>query len=51
VHLHLSGPGAETALTAVTGCTQLKQADGTLKQVNGSSLVIQMASGRPVTGQ
>jgi uncharacterized protein DUF5666 len=49
VHVHLSGPRAETALTAVTGCTQLEQADGTLKQVNGSSLVIQTANGRPVT--
>src|SRR5580704_2170436 len=49
VHVHLSGPGTETALTAVTGCTQLEQADGTLKQVNGSSLVIKTASGRPVT--
>jgi hypothetical protein len=49
VHVHLSGPNAETALTAVTGCTQIQQADGTLKQVNGSSLVIQTASGRPVT--
>jgi hypothetical protein len=50
VHVHLSsGPSAGTALTAVTGCSQLEQADGTLKQVNGSSLVIQTASGRPVT--
>ena len=49
VHVHLSGTSTETALTAVTGCTQLEQADGTLKQVNGSSLVIQTASGQPVT--
>jgi hypothetical protein len=49
VHLHLSGPGTETALTAVTGCSQLQQADGTLEQVNGSSLVIKAASGQPVT--
>ena len=49
VHVHLSGPGTETVLTAVTGCTQLEQADGTLEQVNGSSLVIQTASGQPVT--
>ena len=47
--MHLSGPGTETALTAVTGCTQLEQADGTLEQVNGSSLVIKTASGQPVT--
>ena len=49
VHVHLSGPGTEAALTAVTGCTQLDQADGTLEQVNGSGLVIKTASGRPVT--
>jgi hypothetical protein len=29
VHVHLSGPSTEAALTAVTGCTQLEQADGT----------------------
>ena len=49
VHVHLSGPGTETTLTAVTGCSQLEQADGTLEQVNGSSLVIKTASGQPVT--
>ena len=49
VQVHLSGPGTETVLTAVTGCTQLEQADGTLEQVNGSSLVIKTASGQPVT--
>jgi Domain of unknown function (DUF5666) len=49
VHVHLSGPSTQTALTAVTGCTQLEQADGTLEQVNGSSLVIKTASGQPVT--
>ena len=49
VHVHLSGPGTGTALTAVTGCTQLDQADGTLAHVNGSSLVIKTASGQPVT--
>jgi Domain of unknown function (DUF5666) len=49
VHVRLSGPGTKTALTAVTGCTQLEQADGTLEQVNGSSLVIRTASGQPVT--
>jgi hypothetical protein len=49
VHVHLSGPGTGTALTAVTGCTQLQQADGRLEQVNGSSLVIKTASGQPVT--
>jgi hypothetical protein len=49
VHVHLSGPGTETALAAVTGCSQIEQADGTLEQVNGSSLVITTASGQPVT--
>ena len=49
VHVQLSGTGTETVLTAVTGCTQLEQADGTLEQVNGSSLVIKTASGQPVT--
>jgi hypothetical protein len=49
VHVHLSGPSTETALAAVTGCTQIEQADGTLEQVNGTSLVITTASGQPVT--
>ncbi len=50
VHVHLSGgPSAKTALTAVAGCSQLQQADGTVEQVNGSNLVIQTASGQPVT--
>jgi Domain of unknown function (DUF5666) len=48
-YVHISGPSTDTALTAVTGCTQLEQADGTLEQVNGSSLVIRTASGQPVT--
>ena len=49
VHVSLSGHSPQTVLTAVTGCTQLEQADGTLQQVNGSSLVIKTASGQPVT--
>jgi hypothetical protein len=49
VHVHLSGTRTETALTAVTGCTQLEQADGTLEQAHGSSLIIKTASGQPVT--
>lgn len=49
VHVHFGNNGAETVLTAVTGCSQLEQADGTLEQVNGSSLVIKAASGQPVT--
>jgi hypothetical protein len=48
VHVHL-GNSSETTLTAVTGCAQLEQADGTLERVNGSSLVIKTASGQPVT--
>jgi hypothetical protein len=50
VHVHLSGPGAETVLTAVTGCSQIEQAGGTLEQVNGSTLVVKTAAGgQPVT--
>jgi hypothetical protein len=37
------------ALTAVTGCAALRQADGTLEQVKGTSLVIKTASGQRVT--
>jgi hypothetical protein len=37
------------ALTTVSGCAALKQADGTLEQVNGSSLVIKTVSGQAVT--
>ena len=48
VHVHL-GNSSETTLTAVTGCAQLQRADGTLEQVNGSSVVIKTASGQPVT--
>ena len=48
VHVHL-GNSSETTLTAVTGCAQLGQADGTLERVNGSSVVIKTASGQPVT--
>ena len=48
VHVHL-GSSSETTLTAVTGCAQLEQADGTLERVNGSSVVIKTASGQPVT--
>ncbi len=49
VHVHLSGSHAEPTLTAVTGCTQLQLADGTLEQVNGSSLVVRTSGGRTVT--
>lgn len=52
VHVSLSpgsSPGSQTTLTVVYGCTQVRGAEGTLKQVNGSSLVIQTASGGPAT--
>jgi pimeloyl-ACP methyl ester carboxylesterase len=49
VHVDLPGHGARAALTAVTGCSRLEQADGTLEQVTGTSLVIKTASGQPVT--
>jgi hypothetical protein len=49
VHVHLGGPGTQTALDAVIGCDQIQQADGTLEQVNGGNLVIKTASGQPVT--
>lgn len=39
-------PGA--VLTAVSGCNGLRLGAGTLEQVNGSSLVLKMAGGRPV---
>jgi len=48
-YVHISRNGTEPALTAVTGCTQLEQADGTLARVTGHSLVINTASGQPVT--
>jgi hypothetical protein len=49
VHVHLSSPGSGTALTAVTGCSQIEQVDGTLDQVNGNSLLIKTVGGQPVT--
>jgi hypothetical protein len=48
-YLHISRNSTKTTLTAVTGCTQFEQADGTLERVNGTSLVIKTASGQPVT--
>ena len=41
--------GTGTSLTAVTGCSQIREAAGTLEQVSGTSLVIKTASGQPVT--
>jgi hypothetical protein len=50
VHIRVGGSGAsKTVLTAVTGCDMLKQADGTLEQVNGASLILKTPSGQPVT--
>ena len=44
-----AGTGAGTVLTAVSGCTGLELAHGTLERVNGGSLVLKTASGQPVT--
>ena len=51
VQVNLGGgaPGPGPVLTAVSGCTGLEVATGTLEQVNGTSLVIKTASGQPVT--
>jgi len=50
VHFGRAGTGASaTVLTAVSGCAALKQADGTLEQVNGTSLILKTPSGQPVT--
>jgi hypothetical protein len=49
VHVHLSGPGTDTVLTAVSGCAALESASGTLEQVNDGSLVVKTSSGQPVT--
>jgi hypothetical protein len=49
VHVRFGNNGPETVLTAVTGCSRIEQADGTLEQVNGSTLIIRTASGQPVT--
>jgi len=51
VHITFGTPGTGpgTVLTAVSGCAGLEQATGTLERVTGSSLVINTASGQPVT--
>jgi hypothetical protein len=50
VQVHFGGGGGtQTTLTAVTGCAQLEQANGTLERVNGNSVVIKAASGQLVT--
>jgi hypothetical protein len=45
--LTVQAPG--TVLTAVNGCAGLELASGTLEQVNGTSLIIGKAAGKPVT--
>jgi hypothetical protein len=45
----LTRHASSTVLTAVTGCTGVELANGTLEQVNGTSLVIRTASGKAVT--
>jgi hypothetical protein len=49
VHVHLSGAGAGTAVTSVSGCSRLRQAAGTVERAGGRSVVIRTASGRLVT--
>ena len=53
VHVSRNGShtqtSAATALTAVTGCSQLRQAGGTLVQASGGRLVIETAGGQLVT--
>ena len=48
-YVHISGDRTGAALTAVSGCTQLEQADGTLEQVHGGRLVVKTAGGQAVT--
>jgi hypothetical protein len=45
----LSRHASGTVLTAVGGCATLRQAEGTLERVTGTSLVVKTASGQPVT--
>ena len=45
----LSRHASGTVLTAVGGCATLRQAEGTLERVTGTSLAIKTASGQPVT--
>jgi hypothetical protein len=49
VHVHSNGSGSATTFTSVTGCTQLRQANGTFARLNGSSLIITTPTGQPVT--
>lgn len=49
VHVQLGGHSSEPVLTSVSGCNEFEQADGTLEEVNGTSLVVQTAAGQPLT--
>lgn len=50
VHVHFSGSGSsQPTLTAVSGCTQVQQASGTLERVSGTDVVVKTASGQLVT--
>ena len=49
VHIRLGQGGTSSVLTAVSGCSQLQQADGTLEGVHGGHLIVKTASGQPVT--
>jgi hypothetical protein len=43
------GSGSTATLTAVTGCTRLEQATGTLERVDGDSVAIRTAGGKLAT--
>ncbi len=45
----LTRPAPGAVLTAVSGCNGLQLGAGTLERVTGSSLVLKLAGGRPVT--
>ena len=49
MHAHLTRHAPAQTSPRSAGCATLEQADGTLEQVNGTSLVIKTASGQPVT--
>lgn len=49
VHVHLSGSGAGTSVTSVSGCPRLRQAIGTVEQASGGHVVIRTASGQLIT--
>lgn len=51
VHISFGNRGTSSGpvLTAVSGCSSLEQATGTLERVSGSSLIIKSASGQTAT--